>query len=200
MKLLTPMARTLPSARSVSRARYALERRLEVRGQGLVQDQQVDLVDAELAGALLEAVQRLVVAVVADPDLGLEEDLGAVQPGVADRLADLPFVAVCGGGVDVPVARGQGGRHGRPGLVRGGLEDPETDGRQGHPVVQGQRRDVRHEVAHFSRRSPSRQSWVGKSSESRSWRLRRPEWLATRPGASAGLRPRCRDRRCRRST
>jgi hypothetical protein len=34
-----------------------------------VQDQEVDLVDAELAGALLEAVQRLVVSVVADPDV-----------------------------------------------------------------------------------------------------------------------------------
>jgi hypothetical protein len=34
-------------------------------GHGLMQDQQIDLVDAELAGALLEAVQRLVVAVVA---------------------------------------------------------------------------------------------------------------------------------------
>ena len=40
-----------------------------------MQDQQVDLVDPELSGALLEAVQRLVVAVVADPDLGLQEDL-----------------------------------------------------------------------------------------------------------------------------
>jgi hypothetical protein len=41
----------------------------------LVQDQQVDLVDPELAGAFFKAVQGLVVAVVADPDLGLQEDL-----------------------------------------------------------------------------------------------------------------------------
>ena len=68
-----------------------------------MQDQQVDLVDAELAGALLEPVQGLLVAVVADPDLGLEEDVGAIQAGAGDRLADLSFVAVCGGGVDVPV-------------------------------------------------------------------------------------------------
>jgi hypothetical protein len=34
-----------------------------------VQDQQIDLVDAELACALVEGVQRLVVAVVGDPDL-----------------------------------------------------------------------------------------------------------------------------------
>ena len=46
MKLRTPIARTLPSA---SR-----------RGQCLVEEQQVDLVDAKLAGALLKAVQRLI--------------------------------------------------------------------------------------------------------------------------------------------
>ena len=46
-----------------------------------MQDQQVDLVDAELAGALVERVQGLVVAVVADPDLGLDEHLVAVEPG-----------------------------------------------------------------------------------------------------------------------
>lgn len=48
---------------------------LERRRQRLVQDQQVELVDAELAGALLEAVQRLLVSVVADPDLCLQKDL-----------------------------------------------------------------------------------------------------------------------------
>jgi len=66
---------------------------LELVGQGLVQDQQVDLVDAELARALVEGVQRLVVAVVGDPDLGLDEDVRAVDVGKAEestqRLADL---------------------------------------------------------------------------------------------------------------
>jgi hypothetical protein len=64
----------------------------------LVQDQQVELLDAELAGRLVEGVQRGVVAVVGDPDLGFDEDLVASQPGAADRLADLPLVAVCRGG------------------------------------------------------------------------------------------------------
>ena len=41
-----------------------LEGPLERRGQRLVEDQQVDLLDAELARALLEPVQRLLVAVV----------------------------------------------------------------------------------------------------------------------------------------
>jgi hypothetical protein len=68
-----------------------------------VQDQQVDLVDAELAGALVNAVQRLVVSVVADPDLGLQENLRPVQAGLVDRLADLALVAVSRRGIDVAV-------------------------------------------------------------------------------------------------
>ena len=81
-----------------------VDREVEPAGERLVQDQQVDRVDAELAGGLVERVQRRVVPVVADPDLGLDEDLVASQPGLADRLADLTLVAVRGGGVDVPVA------------------------------------------------------------------------------------------------
>jgi hypothetical protein len=81
-----------------------LQGAVERRGQRLVEDQEVDLVDAELAGALLEAVQCLVVSVVADPDLGLQEDLGPVQVGALDCLSDLALVAVGRGGVDVTVA------------------------------------------------------------------------------------------------
>ena len=89
-----------------------------------MQDQQVDLVDAELAGALVEAVQRLVVAVVADPDLGLNEDLVAGEPGAVDGFADLALVAVRRGGVDVAVAAAQSRFHGCASLVGRGLEHP----------------------------------------------------------------------------
>jgi hypothetical protein len=57
------------------RGTVSLEGPIECRGQRLVQDQQVDLLGAELAGALLKPVQCLFVAVVADSDLGLQEDL-----------------------------------------------------------------------------------------------------------------------------
>ena len=51
------------------------QRSVERRRQRLVEDQQVDLVDAKLAGALLEPVQSFVVPIVTDPDLRLQEDL-----------------------------------------------------------------------------------------------------------------------------
>src|SRR5437762_11796980 len=51
------------------------QRSVERRRQRLVENQQVYLADAELAGALLEAVQSFVIPVVTDPDLRLQEDL-----------------------------------------------------------------------------------------------------------------------------
>jgi hypothetical protein len=107
-----------------------------------VQDQEVDLVDPELARALVEGVQRLVVAVVGDPDLRLDEDLGAVEAGATDRLADLALVEVCRGGVDVSVPGGQRRLHGRDGLVRGRLKDAEADGRHLHAIVQLEQRSI----------------------------------------------------------
>ena len=111
---------------------------LELAGQRLVQDEQVDLVDSQLAGRLLEGVQRGVVAVVGDPDLGLDEDLIAGQPGAPDRLADLPLVAVCRSGVDVAVTRLQRDPDGCDRLVRRSLEDAEPEDRYLDAIVQGE--------------------------------------------------------------
>ena len=94
-----------------------------------MEDQQVDLVDAELGGALLEAVQGLVVAVVADPDLGLDEDLERVDPGATNGFADLALVAVRGRGVDVRGNRVERGPHGGSGLVGRSLEDAQAERR-----------------------------------------------------------------------
>jgi hypothetical protein len=109
---------------------------VEVAGQRLVQDEQVDLVDAELAGTLVEGVQRLVVAVVADPDLRLQEHLLARDARVAEGFADLALVAIGGRSVDVAVADVEGGSDGSTGLFGRRLEDAEAEG--GHPdtVVQ----------------------------------------------------------------
>ena len=117
-----------------------LEGPVERAGQGLVEDQQVDLLDAELSGALLEPVQCLVVAVVGDPDLGLEEDVGAVEAGSADRVADLALVAVGGGRIDVAVAVTQRRLDGGGGLLRRALEHAQAEGGHRDAVVQLQGR------------------------------------------------------------
>ena len=107
-----------------------LQRPVERRRQRLVQDQQVDLVDAELAGALLEAVQRLVVPVVADPNLGLQKTSDRSRSRAAHRLADLALVAVGRRGVDVAVAAAECRPDGVAGLIGRRLKYPETE--RGH--------------------------------------------------------------------
>jgi hypothetical protein len=104
-----------------------------------VQDQQVQPVDAKLAGALVERVQGGVVAIVADPDLRLEEHLVAGDAGATDAFADLTLVEVRGGRVDMTVAEAEGllDRGGRD--IGRGLEDPEPDGRHLHTVIEGDR-------------------------------------------------------------
>jgi hypothetical protein len=57
-----------------------------------------------------------------------------------DRLADLAFVAVRGGGVDLPIPGVERSAHGVTGLVGGCLEDTEAEGGQLDAVVQGQER------------------------------------------------------------
>ena len=52
---------------------------IELAGQRLVQDQQVDVIHAQLAGTLVEGVQGGIKTVVADPHLGFDEDPATVQ-------------------------------------------------------------------------------------------------------------------------
>ena len=116
---------------------------LELVRQGLVQDQQVDLVDAELAGALVEGMPSLVVAVVGDRDLGLDEDLRTSEARAADGLPHLTLVTLRRRRIDVPVAGGQRHLDGGKGLVRRRLEDTEPESRNLHAVVQCQQGNVR---------------------------------------------------------
>ena len=83
-----------------------------------MQNQQVDPVDSELRRAFLETVQRLVVSVVADPDLGFEEDVVPGDLGARERLPHLAFVVVRRGGVDVSIAEFQSRGHGGPSVFR----------------------------------------------------------------------------------
>jgi hypothetical protein len=72
MKLLTPIAPDLAVAQQRLQRLVGADGEVELPRQRLVENQQVDLVDAKLAGALVEGVQGLVVPVVGDPDLGLD--------------------------------------------------------------------------------------------------------------------------------
>ena len=49
-------------------------------------------------------MQRLVVAVIADPQLGGHEQIAAVDAAMGDALSDLGFVPVSSGGVDQAIA------------------------------------------------------------------------------------------------
>ncbi len=67
------------------------------------------------------------------PDFWGDEDLGAVDSGIADRLAHRPLIAIKGGGVDEAIARPQGFKDGL------GLPDPrgaESENGNGVPVME----------------------------------------------------------------
>jgi hypothetical protein len=110
---------------------------IERRRQRLVQEQQVDLVDAKLAGALLKAMQRFVVAVVADPDLRLQEDLRSTDVRVVHGLADLALVAVGSGGVDEAVSGIERCPDRIARLVGWRLEHTEPEGWHHYAVIEG---------------------------------------------------------------
>jgi len=86
-----------------------LERAIRAEGeiepgrQRLMQEQQVEALDTKLTDALVERVQGRVVAVLADPDLRLEEHV-IKGPGTATAFSDLTFVGIRGGRVDEPLA------------------------------------------------------------------------------------------------
>jgi len=60
----------------------------------MVEQEEVDAVDTKAAQAAGYAIERRLVAVVADPELGRHERLAAVNAGAADALADLPLVPI----------------------------------------------------------------------------------------------------------
>jgi hypothetical protein len=56
------------------------DRRVELGGDGLVEQEEIDVVEAEPPEAALEADKRLGVPVVAEPQLRRDEELAAVDP------------------------------------------------------------------------------------------------------------------------
>ncbi|GGS60800.1 hypothetical protein GCM10010253_39220 [Streptomyces badius] len=100
-------------------------------------EEEVQVVEAQLLQGTVERPARLVGCVRAVVQLARDEDVGAVEPGFPDRLADLLLVAVHLRRVDVPVAGLQSGDRGLAGLVRRDLEGPEAELRDRHTVVEG---------------------------------------------------------------
>ena len=98
--------------------------------------EQVDVVEAELLERAGERLAGVVGAVVAVVELAGDEHLAAVDAGGADRLADAPLVAVHLGGVDVAVADLEGRRHGLGGVLGRDLEDAEAELRDRVAVVE----------------------------------------------------------------
>ena len=116
------------------------DRAVEVARDGMVEQEEVDVVEAESAQAAVEPCERLFVAVVADPQLRGHEDVVAVDAGAADAFADLALIAVGGGGVEQPVAARDRCLNGADGLSGRALEDAEAESGQFDAVVQ---RDTR---------------------------------------------------------
>jgi len=79
-------------------------------------------------------------------ELAGDEHVGPVAPGGADRLTDLPLVAVHLGRVDVPVADLQRPTHDPDGVLGVDLKDTEAELRDRVTVVEVDRRNGAHAV------------------------------------------------------
>jgi hypothetical protein len=115
---------------------------VELARDRVVQQEEIDVVDAEPPQAAVEADECLV-AVVADPELGDHEDLAAVDLGAPDPLADLALVAIGGGRVDEGIAARDRSLDRVRRFLRRALEDAEPEGGHLDAVVQRQSRDGR---------------------------------------------------------
>ena len=139
-KLETPIVRARPSLVDPLERLPGLDE--EVLGRRRPVDQvEVDVLHPEPPEALLERLEGRVEALLAVPELGRDEDLLARQAGGGDRRPDPLLVAVGGGGVDVAVAGGERLLDHPLGVLRGHLEDPESELRDLDAVVERQRWD-----------------------------------------------------------
>ena len=112
------------------------------RGQRPVDQEQVDVVGAELLQGLLECRPDLVRLALGVGELGGDPDGVAIQRGVAHRVADALLVAVHLGGVDVAVADLERERGRLSGVRRRDLEDAEAELGDRAAVVEGDRGDL----------------------------------------------------------
>src|SRR4051794_6635297 len=109
----------------------------------LVDQVQVDMLEAEPLQRPVEAPTGSVLAGVGDPQLRGDEEFVARDAAGGDGAADGLFVDVRGGGVDVAVAGGEGVGDRPLGVLGRDLVDAEAEDRHPDTVVQGDVGDVR---------------------------------------------------------
>ena len=106
-----------------------------VVAEGLVDEQQVDVVGAQAAQGAVDGAGGALLPGVGDPHLGGQEDVLTGQSAGGDGRAHALLVAVGLGGVDVAVADLEGLEHGALGLLRRGQEDAVADLRDVDAIV-----------------------------------------------------------------
>src|SRR3984957_4577305 len=97
----------------------------EGRRKRPVNEEQINVIGFEGTQRLVERSARIIGQVKAVVELAGNKDIGSVQLGVADALADSLLVSVHLRRVDVPVTNLQGGLHRFRGSGRLDLEDTE---------------------------------------------------------------------------
>jgi len=117
-------------------------------GQRPVDEEQVDVVGAQIRQRLVEGPAGVIRAVKTVVELAGDEHVATVDTRIPDALTDAFLVAVHLSGVDVPVADLHRRANGRCGLFRGNLVHPEPQLRDLMAVVQGDERDAAHGGAH----------------------------------------------------
>src|SRR6516165_5279306 len=112
---------------------------LEIRRDRPMEKIEVEVLQAKLAEACLAGPKRPLVAVVADPQFGGDEKLGARDPAALDAFANLPLDRIGGGRVDKPVTRSYRGFNSTCNPLRfSAVQGAEAEGRHLDAVVQGE--------------------------------------------------------------
>ena len=107
-----------------------------VVAEGLVDQQQVQVIGAQLAHGLLNGGLGLLIARVGDPDLGGQEEFLPGQAALRQRRADALLIVIGLGGVDAAVAHIDGVQHAALGVLRRGLIHAVAQLRHFDAVVQ----------------------------------------------------------------
>src|SRR6266849_1533806 len=115
-----------------------LPRLLSQTWHGPVDKVQVNVIETELAAALLERPQPGFVPLVVVPELRRDEDLFAWDPALPNRGSEVALVPIQFRGIEQTVADLEGGRDRLAGLLaRAGLPHTEAEDWHRVPVVEG---------------------------------------------------------------